>query len=73
MKCIICGREISECFTYTDDFGQECKIIDCCADSGCIDEYSDRFGNSEPFDDPEDAWQRQQDDLWEADCLWKED
>jgi len=73
MNCIVCGKKISKCFTYLDNFGQWCNISDCCDNQSCIDEYSDRFGDSEPYEDPEDAWQRQQDDMWEADVLWKED
>ena len=73
--CIICGKKTTAktCFSYNDEVAGTIFISDCCYDEKCIDEYTDRFFDPESSVDPEELWQKQQDDLWEADVLWKED
>jgi len=74
MKCMICGKKISEkeSFRYTDERGKEVTIYGLCNNDKCIDEYIDIYYDSEPNIDYEEIAQNQADDLWEDSALWKE-
>jgi hypothetical protein len=75
MNCKMCGKEIDDktCFEYEDERGIIRAIPDLCTDKKCVDEYTDEYYDCEPNIDYEELWQKQQDDLWEEDVLWKEE
>ena len=72
-ECVICGRLLTDenRFVYEDEFGREREVSDCCDNPKCIDEYADRYGDSEPTIDYEELAQKQSDDLWEQEELFK--
>lgn len=64
--CVICDKPITKNrFSYKDRFGRIREVYGLCNNPECVDEYSERFGSSEPSYDVEARYQDQQDDLWE--------
>lgn len=72
--CSICGKPIDTdtCYEYTDERGIKQAVPDLCCNDKCVDEYAERH-DCEPTIDYEELAQKQQDDLWEQDVLFKVD